>query len=290
MNVVGKILAFVNLVFSLVLFSLVILLHIRQVNYSAELEKSYRTGAVDKSTIKTLVQEVIDTRTEGDTKLVLVTTNNKKLQEDNDALKLENTNLRTKLVEEEKKTNRADVAVKGTEAEIIARQADVEKMRETLKDEIKKNIDLVKDNGNLRDRAVGFEIQAKTVQDRNKLLEGQLRQMASDMQKIKANLGANNTTVRNGKNPPTERVDGLIKQADTASGLVKITIGSDAGLIRGHTLEVFRLNPTAPQQSKYLGTIRIMDLTATEAVGQPLGRMTMPPQAGDTVASHILGS
>ena len=30
--------------------------------------------------------------------------------------------------------------------------------------------------------------------------------------------------------------------------------------------------------------------TATEAVGQPMGRMSLPPQSGDTVASHILGS
>jgi hypothetical protein len=88
-----------------------------------------------------------------------------------------------------------------------------------------------------------------------------------------------------GKNPPAEGVEGLIKQVDPASGLVTITIGSDAGLAKGHTLEVFRLSPTA----KYLGTIRIIEVTATRAVGRPQGAMTDALQVGDRVASRVLG-
>ncbi len=90
------------------------------------------------------------------------------------------------------------------------------------------------------------------------------------------------------KNPPAENVEGLVKNTD-ASGLLTITIGSDAGLTKGHTLELFRLNPEAPSQSKYLGTIRILEVEAHQSVAQPVGRLSTPPHRGDRVASRLLG-
>lgn len=86
-----------------------------------------------------------------------------------------------------------------------------------------------------------------------------------------------------GKNPPKGRVEGLIRKVD-ASSLMTISIGSDAGLTKGHTLDVYRLGPTP----RYLGTIRLIEVTPTQAVGQPVGRMTSPPRAGDKVTSKLL--
>jgi hypothetical protein len=68
-----------------------------------------------------------------------------------------------------------------------------------------------------------------------------------------------------------------------------ITIGTDAGVNKGNTMEVFRIASVA-SQSKYLGTIRIVEAGHNYAVGQPVGRMLAPPQTGDKVASRILGS
>jgi hypothetical protein len=88
------------------------------------------------------------------------------------------------------------------------------------------------------------------------------------------------------KNPPTENVEGVVKRVDDNSGLVTISIGSDAGLTKGHTLEVFRLNPP-----KYLGTIRLLEVKPTESVGKPTPtRQGDKIQSGDRVASRILGS
>jgi hypothetical protein len=84
------------------------------------------------------------------------------------------------------------------------------------------------------------------------------------------------------KSPPAENVEGTIKQIE-ATGLLRISIGSDAGLAKGHTLEVYRPAPTP----KYLGTIRIVAVAPGHAVGQPVGRMLTPPQPGDRVASRI---
>jgi hypothetical protein len=94
---------------------------------------------------------------------------------------------------------------------------------------------------------------------------------------------------RGGKNPPTENVEGHVKNID-ASGLMTLSIGSDAGLTKGHTLELFRLNPASPSESKYLGTVRILEAKAGQSVAQPVGRLAAPAQLGDHVASRLLGN
>jgi hypothetical protein len=66
--------------------------------------------------------------------------------------------------------------------------------------------------------------------------------------------------------------------------LVSISIGSNHGLQAGHTLEVFRLAP----QPKYLGTIRLVNVTASQAVGRVTGNLRERIQAGDEVASRII--
>lgn len=85
--------------------------------------------------------------------------------------------------------------------------------------------------------------------------------------------------------PPYDDVEGIVKQVDS-SGLMTISIGSDAGLSKGHTLELFRLGEK-PSESKYLGTIRILEVGPKEAVAQPVGRLAARPKAGDKVASRI---
>ena len=87
------------------------------------------------------------------------------------------------------------------------------------------------------------------------------------------------------KNPPAENVEGMVTKVDAKTGLVTVSVGSDDGLVKGHTLEVFRVNP-----AKYLGTVRVLETTPHEAVAQPVGRLLAPVQQGDKVASKILGN
>jgi hypothetical protein len=50
-------------------------------------------------------------------------------------------------------------------------------------------------------------------------------------------------------------------------------------------MEVFRLG----QNPKYLGRIKIVEVTPTQAVGQAAGRMAATMQVGDRVASRVMG-
>jgi len=44
------------------------------------------------------------------------------------------------------------------------------------------------------------------------------------------------------------------------------------------------------QNARYIGKIRIVDVTPTQAVGQASGRLSVPIQVGDRVASRIIAN
>jgi hypothetical protein len=87
------------------------------------------------------------------------------------------------------------------------------------------------------------------------------------------------------KNPPaSDLIVGEVKEIDQKSGLVRIsTNGSDKGLAKGHTLEVYRESP----KPLYVGTIRILDVAPTRAVGKPFGKMHEAIKIGDKVTSKL---
>ena len=68
----------------------------------------------------------------------------------------------------------------------------------------------------------------------------------------------------NAPNRPIENVQGHIRQVGS-NGLVLISLGSDAGPCQGQHVEVYRLNTQTPELSKYLGRIKITEVTAKGA-------------------------
>ncbi len=85
-----------------------------------------------------------------------------------------------------------------------------------------------------------------------------------------------------GKLPPPKDVSGTVTKVD-AGGLMTISIGSNAGLLPGHTLELFRLTPEA----KYLGPVRVVNTQPDAAVCRPVSRLSGPARVGDRVANQI---
>lgn len=290
MTTFGKILVFVNLVFSLGVGALVGFVYIARTNYAVQNEQLGKKLIVAQADS----EQAQKARAKAEVELANAVKKGEADLKASEALlkakidELEQVNARYS--KDNQTVTKWEAALKAAQLEVDRRQADVAKMRETLKSEMDKNIDLVKNNNTLKDNATAAQLQAAALLDRNKQLEGQVQDLARDVARFRSAglAGATPSTSRNGANPPAEDVQGQIKTADP-SGLVKLTIGSDAGLARGQTLEVFRL-AAIPTQSKYLGRIRILEVTANEAVGQPTGRPIAPLQAGDRVASRILGS
>ena len=135
-------------------------------------------------------------------------------------------------------------------------------------------------SNDMRDAMIRAQLQSRTLKDRNSQLESQLQDVAREVVKLRSGGGAG---AARGVNPPPDNLEGTVRRAD--GNLVTISLGSDAGLTRGQTLEVFRLG----NNPRYIGRIRVVEVTPTQAVGQATGRLSMPIQANDRVASRIIG-
>src|SRR5262249_27875790 len=131
--------------------------------------------------------------------------------------------------------------------------------------------DLEKGIKDFRDRAVAAEINFKSENQRNVLLLDQVEKMSKENERLRASrtvggagvVPAGGTAANGGtaatsslsRRPPAEDLKGSVLETDPTSGLVTISLGSDAGLQVGHTLEVYRTEP----KPEYVGTIRIVD-------------------------------
>jgi hypothetical protein len=86
---------------------------------------------------------------------------------------------------------------------------------------------------------------------------------------------------------PSEQIEGKIQAVDQSDpALVELSVGADAGLKKGHTLEVFRFYPIP----SYLGVIRIVEVTPRNAVARHLevgSSKRGPLIVGDQVTSRL---
>lgn len=88
----------------------------------------------------------------------------------------------------------------------------------------------------------------------------------------------------NDPNPPEVAVNGKVEIV--SHDLMQIDVGTDLGVEKDHTLEVYRLTPSP----KYLGRARVIDCNTDKAVCRlltgPDGKR-MPIQVGDRVTSRF---
>jgi hypothetical protein len=286
MTVVGKILVFVNLLFTLIVGSLVTMVYVTRTHWVESFNAANSQLQIAAASEQTYKKEVEKAQAERDAKIAEKDAELKKAVADIQTLRDANRALADDSAAQKLKLSGHATTAEVAQKEVERRQEAADTLRSNLKEERAANAKLVLEKQQLLERAVAADLQLRSAQERNKGLEQQLQEMTKELVRARAGGAVARTS---GKNPPPEDVQGLVKTADPASGLVTITIGSDAGLSKGQTLEVFRLS-NVPSQSKYLGTIRILEVTPTQAVGQPTGRMASPPQPGDRVASQILGS
>jgi len=302
MTVVGKILLWLNLVFSITVGVFVVMVYASGTHWVDAYEKLSRkyqvtqaSGVASKAeadqyakdkkdlndSLRTLSKELADKNAEDTARKAVEMLKDR----GNEVAQLEGrvTALSDQLDAARAKVRQYETDTTEFQVDNNRHKADTDNLRKIVKAETDKNIQLTRDMNEMRDRAVAAEIQARAFKDMNSRLETQLQDMARDMTRIKANQGAVAGGANRGLNPPPDNVEGLVRRAE--GNLVTITIGSDAGLLRGHTLEVFRYG----QNPRYIGRIRIVEVTPTQAVGQATGRMTAPMAVGDRVASRILG-
>ncbi len=145
-------------------------------------------------------------------------------------------------------------------------------------------------NKTLLGRAVAAENNVNTLLVRTRYMAEQLEQLSKKLVLAETRGSGGTTTVRkpSDKNPPTVDVRGRITNVLRERGLVEVSLGSDDGVNRDHTLEVYRLKP----KPEYLGTIKIVDADHHKAVGMIMrpdgGIRRSEIKANDEVASRIV--
>jgi hypothetical protein len=282
MTVLGKILVILHFILSLVAAALFVMVYAVHTNWKVaydDLRKQYDTAAASATAYSQQAVEsqrvneekVRDKQVELDAKAQELAVQKKALEDSQRALVVaqDNIKVQTRAIE-------AAAAQKKAQAEEVKR---LEITVLTKDDQIRK---LVETGNDLRKDKVNADIARNAFEEMNKGLEKRVRELEEIVKKAKQS-GVQLVSNSAADNPPPEDVQGVVKNIDK-SGLVLVSIGTDAGIQKGHTLDVFRLGD-AP---KYLGKIRIIETHPYEAVGQIIGKPSGTIQKDDRVANKIL--
>jgi hypothetical protein len=115
-----------------------------------------------------------------------------------------------------------------------------------------------------RARAVAAAVDQQLLQERAVRLEKRLVELEKALELAR---------------PGVDRIEG--KVTDVSDGLLKLNIGSDAGLVKGQVLDVFRLEP----KPLYLGKVKVVSVEPKEAVAQLIGAPKEMIKVGDQVTN-----
>jgi hypothetical protein len=282
MTVLGKILVFVNLAFSVLVCGLLVVVFTARTNFADALNKSEALRRMDQEAAKAKINETVALKAEAAKLKEDLEATLKKVQGDLEKQIAINQSYKDKVAADLQDRDKAGTIKQAAQAEVlIARNGEQNaiKRAELANAQI---VDLVKERNKLKDDALSSQIEAKAALDQLQRLEQLYQKQAKELAQLRAGpvtpaAGTSLTT----KNPPAEKIDGQVTQA--GGDLLKLSVGSDSGLKQGHTLELFRLGA----KPLYLGTVRIISLEAKAAVAKPIDKLNGAPQVGDTVSSRI---
>jgi hypothetical protein len=285
MTVVGKVLVFVNLGFSLGVAFLIMQSYTKRVDWVRAYNESNDQRKKAEESRNQYAEQAKQAIQDGNAKIAQCRQEILKEQKDKADLEAVRKDLAGQI-----ETLKATVAKYNTgtqgglnEVDRLSKQAD--QLQKLLADANARLDAKDKEREEFRQRAVKAEIDNKSLISRNNDLLKVIEEKEQDIIRIKASGGRPDIapTSLAGNNPPPSDVSGRVKNYDPTSGLLTITIGSDAGILKGHTLQVYRLEP----RGDYVGVIKVLEVRPNEAVGKFINKPRTPVQINDKVANKI---
>jgi hypothetical protein len=291
MNAIGKILVILNFIFAIVVGAILVM----DVAYRTKWKEAYdavvREMQVMKASRDTTQKSIVSVATENDKVQAEISAMKQKLKDVEDVHKVTEDKYTTKINDLTDQLQASGLSVKAT-LETNKRLADeIALLKENIKAREDLNVKLDADAKGYRIQAVNFEQVAKTRQQQNELLLEQVRELTAALARGAAGLNPDKMIISNANepNPPPVKVNGRIEQVNTeGSGiLVKVDLGTDHGVNKYHTLDVFRLAP----KTEWLGMVRIVEahhhfsIARLVTTGNPALRAQI--REGDKVASWI---
>jgi hypothetical protein len=290
MNVMGKILVILNLVFAVIVGGFLVVDFATRKNWADAYKKLQDELAVARANMDVTPQTFSN-----------LDTKNKKLTQELQTARQEVTDRLDEINAKEKAHKFALDA-----ADLRAKDADLAKEKllgenERLQKESQTHLLVIKarDQEIINQQAliVKYRNSAVTEESARKAQEARLEQALTRISELtnalaKASAPGGAAAAGEGKvvygkaNPPPVFVEGQIDSIHTEDReLVQINVGSDKGLAKNQTLEVFRV-----ESKLYLGLIRIVSVQPHNAVGR-LERVSTanrtPLKVGDTVATSL---
>ena len=298
MTIVGKILVFLNLAFSVATSALIVVVFATRSNWQAEYARVAQLAQVGEAAYKAeKAAHDNDVRAKDE----LIASLQREREEMNKAVAA--ARAETKAIadqlSEAKKTNTEETAthqvlakeVEGLRAErdqMAGEKAAREAAITRLQNEV----------GDNKKIAVQYEVAYKSALSRNEKLLTSYESVVKENNALKQFQGVpggngridSALTDRAPAPPPRDLRGQIVAVAD--SGLVSINIGSDSGLSVGNALDVYRLDLNNTMASLYLGRLKIRRVEAKSAVGQfepaSASREKLPKQ-GDEVSASVTG-
>ncbi len=288
MNTIGKILVILNFLFAIIVgFLLVVDIALRNrwkedhQNIVDQAKVITAHGAANKVAMAKLLNDY-KTKQEEIAKL------EQKLYELDEQWKIKTADLNADVANLTNQLKDKDLIVTETRTAKERLVQEIAEQAKTIKEREVNIVRLEADVKKLRVEAVQFEALARTTKIQNENLLEQLREVTLALTREKAGVvSADVMVIRNPNepNPPAVQVNGKIEKVDI--DLVQLTLGTDHGVNKNHTLDVYRLTP----EPKYLGMVRIVDANHHQSVARliPQGNAAFrtPLRAGDLVTSKL---
>jgi hypothetical protein len=286
MNTVGKILVVLNFLFAVIVGVLLVYDFAARNKWKEAFESLKRESEVaqqSRTTTSRATDKILeDNKTltadlENRTKSLKDTEDQRAALEDGYKLQIDelNKNLRDK-----------DVTLAAAAASKQRLANEIEGLNKTIKDREVSIVKLQADIKSFQTSALNFESLAKARQVQNENLLEQIRDISAKLARSESGVNPDAAVIRNPNepNPPTVLINGKIEKVD--GDLVQLSLGTDHGLNRNNTLDVYRTNPSV----KYLGMIRVVDAHDRKSVARFVvtGNQGRPQlKEGDLVTSKL---
>lgn len=280
MNLVGKILVVLNLVMSIVFMSLALMVYAThrdwrdavenpQTGYKVQIERKNAEIATLNQTRAQLQRDFDRARNEHAHAIAQLTS---RLDESQRQL----ATLQATYNDQVRLANEAQLQLKATTEQLQAQDAEIARLRKE-NDDVKKDRDAkLAELTQSIDELANLRFEVKRLRDRHLDLESQLTMYMVALADAGIQLD------RSG--PP--RLEGVVL-ASSSEGFVEISLGSDDGLEKGHTLDVFSIGST-PETSRFLGKIEIVRTDTSKSVARVLREFQKGPiRRGDRVATRL---
>ncbi len=283
MTILGKILAIVNFVFSLVTVALIVMVFVTRTNWKAGFDRVNQSYTVERANAAAYAQEAQAVKTTYDARLAQANQEIERLKAAVEQEKQATTAQKTELDKIREQAAATDMNLQKATQELKRRELEVASLTQVTEAKNAKINDLEKTNQEYRDRAVSAEINYNTEHQRNVRLLAENERLTKDVERLQKNGGTGGGAVA--RRPPDD-VKGKILEVDTRSGLATISVGTDSGVNVGNTLQVYHLTP----KPEYVGTVRVVDANFKQSVVRPVQPLRGTLQKDDVVASRILSS